>query len=92
MSKKKVTKPVEEEVIVPEVQVEEALVEEVVPSEIVLQGPLAEVYKMFVSELSSSEQEVYLNNPGKAIFAFKKFLNDMAPEEMAKLVEYSVEQ
>jgi hypothetical protein len=77
MSKKKVSPKVEEvKVSLPE---------------IALQGPLAEVYKMFVSELSSGEQEVYLNNPGKAIFAFKKFLNDMEPEKMAKLVEYSAE-
>lgn len=72
MSKKKST-PIVEEV-------------KVVLPEISLEGPLSEVYKMFVSELSSSEQEVYLNSPVRSIFGFKKFLNDMEPEQMVKLI------
>lgn len=72
MAKKKVAKKVEEVVVsLPEIS---------------LEGPLAEVYKMFVSRLSSGEQEIYLNSPAKSIFAFKKYLNDMTPEEMVKLV------
>ncbi len=75
MSKKKsVTKGVEEGVKVQEVKLEP----------IVMSGILADAYRLFVSGLSSNEQEVFSAKPAQAVHAFKRFLADMSDEDMVK--------